>query len=95
MEIYNKIIDGDPFCYVRITDVNSMISSELMSEKLNSIISDDFISDDLFIGIPCELCYKEHHDIVVNKLSNKNVNIYDANILINDNYVQMKKSIFK
>jgi len=100
-EIFNDIKTGQPFCFVRINDgevkaildTNAFVSrasdksSKLMSEKINNIITDNFLHDHLYIGIPCELCYKQYHDHVMHKLIKKNyLNYFDANLLINVNY---------
>lgn len=104
--IYDKIKNDESFCFVRINDGEAdaivsnfstpsrgeELSSTLMSEKLLNIISDNFIHDNLFIGVPCVLCYNNHNNIVMNEISkNRPItfttnNIVDANILINSNY---------
>lgn len=105
-EIYKKIVNKDPFCFVRINDGEALAimdtnatpsrgderSSNMMSLLLHNIISQPYIHDNLFIGVPCVSCYKDCHDFVIAELNNfkpqsfvKN-NIVDANILINNNY---------
>lgn len=73
MEIYNRIVNSKPFCFVRINDgeASAIISnvafasrgdeqsSPELSEKLSNILTDTWSSNDLFIGLPCFNCYNE------------------------------------
>jgi hypothetical protein len=82
MEIYNHIINCDPFCFVRINDgeASAIISetayasrgdeqsSPELSERLHNILTDSYCSTNLYIGIPCINCYHECFNIVRNEL---------------------------
>lgn len=100
-EIYDNIKNNVPFCFVRLNDgevkamrsTDALISrandksSELMLERFHNMVTDDFNHDKLYIGVPCNLCYNELYNYVVEKLNTKGYTKYfDANLLINVNY---------
>lgn len=82
MEIYNKIINTKPFCFVRINDgeASAIISesafasrgdeqsSPELSDRLSNILSDSWSSNDLFIGVPCINCYHDCFKFVRSEL---------------------------
>lgn len=82
MEIYNRIINNKPFCFIRINDGEAKAimsdvafasrgdeqSSKELSLKLKNIVSDTWYSKDLFIGVPCISCYKDQYDYVQGEL---------------------------
>lgn len=82
MEIYNKITNCKPFCFVRINDGEASVimsdtalasrgdeqSSPELSNRLYNIISDVWHSDNLFIGVPCIRCYLDHYRYVRSEL---------------------------
>ena len=106
MNIYNNIVNNNPCCFVRINDgeVSAIISDKALasrgdeqsspelSEKLLYILSDTWSSPNLFIGVPCNNCYRDCFNFVKNELiKSKDYsfiqnNTMDANILINSNY---------
>jgi mannosyltransferase OCH1-like enzyme len=112
--IYSKLNNNKPICFVRINDgeVSSIISnthtpsrgdeisSEVMSKKLKDILTDDYHNPNLYIGIPCMLCYKNCYDFATNLITKSKKpcdfiinNIVDANILINNNYNKTLKTL--
>lgn len=84
MDIYIKIANNEPFCFVRLNDgeVSAIISesarisrgdeisSPELSTKLLNILTDTWINKNLYIGVPCKNCYSEYY-IYVNKYLNK------------------------
>lgn len=82
MNIYNKIVNNEAFCFVRINDgeVSAIISdtafasrgdeqsSPELSNKLLNILSDTWYHSNLFIGVPCISCYHECYNVAKNEL---------------------------
>jgi len=80
--IYNKIINNTPFCFIRINDgeTNVMMSNTAvasrgdeiysieLSDKLHYIVNDTWENDNLYIGIPCINCYNTCYNYVKNAL---------------------------
>lgn len=96
MEIYKKILDDRPFCFIRINDgeTNAIISesaivsrgdehsSKYLSEKLLNIICDTWHNDSLFIGVPCFNCYHECYKIIKNELvKSKDITFIEKNVV--------------
>lgn len=84
MDIYNRIVSGKPFCFVRINDGETSViisadalasrgdeqASPGLSNKLLNILTDKWSDPNLFIGVPCYNCYNECFNFVKNELSN-------------------------
>lgn len=105
-KIYSKILNKESLCFVRINDGEASTImyntatpsrgdetySELLSIKLNNIITDDNNDESLFIGIPCYNCYGKEYRHVLGELTKSKSqefitnNVVDANCLINNNY---------
>jgi hypothetical protein len=98
--LYNKIINKEPFCFLKLNDgeigiMNSSSenfiasrgfqkSSILLSEKMKECLN--YEDENYFIGLTCEGCDSKNKNIAYELLINKEKgNILNGNIFINSN----------
>ena len=104
--MFRLLEERTPFCFVRLNDgeMNAILKIDFpisrgddiscvnMSKQLNNILIDECDDPNVFIGIPCKICYNDlyiHCMEVLTLHKSENFianNVIDANILINNNY---------